>query len=248
MNETPLFGLRFFAGTMDEAAQAALALIRARRGAYAVTPNPEIVLRAEQDPALFEALQEAALCLPDGVGLVWASYLAGKPLDRRLPGIDFAAALMEKLAAERGRVYLLGARPGVAERAADRLREKYQGLTVAGARHGYFTEAEEARAIEEIAALRPELVLVCLGSPRQELWMRAQAPALGAGLLVGLGGALDVFSGKIPRAPAAWQRLGLEWLYRLLREPKRIARVWRLPAIFRVALQERNRRNDCDKG
>ena len=114
MSETELFGLRFFTGTQDEAAEAALALIRARRGAFVVTPNPEIVLRAERSPDLAKTLRDAALCLPDGVGLVWASRLAGRPLRTRIPGVDFAAALMEKLERTGGSVYLLGARPGVA--------------------------------------------------------------------------------------------------------------------------------------
>lgn len=242
MTKTRLFGIPFDDGSMEEAVDAALRLIRAGRCARAVTPNPEIVLAARKNPDLTAAVRSADLILPDGIGLVLASRLTESPLRHRLPGIDFASALMERLAAQGGSVYLLGGRPGVADRAAGRLTKQYPGLRIAGSRHGYFSEAEETEILSELSDKKPALILVCLGSPRQELWMARTAPRLAGGLMVGLGGALDVYSGQKQRAPETLRRLGLEWLFRLFREPERLPRMIRLPAVFWAALTERYRR------
>lgn len=243
MTRTPLFGIDFDDIPMPEAAEAALRLIGRGGGAYAVTPNPEIVMAARKDPALYEAVTGADLVLPDGVGLVWASKILGKPLRNRLPGIDFASALMERLSKNGGSVYLLGAKPGVAEEAAKRLAAAYPGLRIAGTRHGYFRDDEEEAILGEIRAAGPDLILVCLGSSRQELWMKNNASRVGRGLMIGLGGATDVYAGLKKRAPEPMRRLGLEWLYRLAQEPKRIVRMVRLPGILFAAIKEKGREN-----
>ena len=241
MTKTQLFGIPFDDVGLEEAISAALALIGRKQTACVVTPNPEIVMAARRDPALKEALLAADLILPDGVGLVYASRLLKTPLRHRLPGVDFASALLEKLAARQGSVFLLGAKPGVADLAAEELRRQFPGLCVAGTHHGYYSPDEEAALLEEIRQRRPQVLFVCLGSPRQELWMKKHRAELNGVLMVGLGGALDVFSGKLRRAPALWRRLGLEWLFRLLQEPKRISRVIRLPAFLWAAKKEKGR-------
>ncbi|MDR0951513.1 MAG: WecB/TagA/CpsF family glycosyltransferase [Oscillospiraceae bacterium] len=228
-----VLGVSFNNLTMDEAVSRALTLINERGGAYVVTPNPEIVMLARKDHDLQDALAGAALTLPDGVGIVLASKLLGTPLRRKLPGIDFACALMDKLSERGASVFLLGASNGengeesVAQKAAAKLKERFPGLIIVGAQHGYFSEDEPI--IEQINASRPDLLLVCLGSPKQEQWMARNAKNLNVGLMAGLGGALDVFSGEVNRAPERWQHLGLEWLYRLLHDPARIKRMGALP-------------------
>lgn len=244
MTRTPLFGIPFDDVPLAAALDAAMGLMQGGGCAYTVTPNPEIVLEARKNRALFDALTGAALILPDGVGLIWASRLAGTPLRHRLPGIDFAEALLERLEAENGTVYLLGAGPGVAAQAAAALAARRPGLRICGCRHGYFEETENETIIREIKAAHADLILVCLGSPKQELWMQQAAPRLDRGLLIGLGGALDVLAGRKKRAPVWMRRLGLEWLYRLVREPSRIKRMIRLPGILTAAMKEKGRKQE----
>ena len=222
-----IMGVDFDSLTLSEAVDRAEALISERRAAYVVTPNPEIVMTCWENPYAMEAVLNADLVLPDGVGIVYGAKILGTPLKGKLPGIDFAAELMRRMASRGGRVYLLGAKPGVAEMAGLRMQEQYPGLIVCGTHDGYFQE--DVPIIEEINALQPDLLLVCLGAPKQELWMRRNHPVMKVGLMAGLGGSLDVFAGTVKRAPALFQRLGLEWFYRLIKEPWRFKRMMKLP-------------------
>ena len=165
--------------------------------------------------------------IPDGIGVVYAARILGRPLKGRVPGIDLASALMERMARTGKRLFLLGAKPGVAEQAAVKLQAEHPGLVVCGAHDGYFQE--DGPVVEAIRTARADVVFVCLGFPRQEKWAAAHGQAAGARLYIGLGGALDVFAGKVERAPEQFQRLGLEWLYRLMKEPSRIGRMAKLP-------------------
>ncbi|MEG1632957.1 MAG: WecB/TagA/CpsF family glycosyltransferase [Oscillospiraceae bacterium] len=241
MTKTDVLGVGFDDVTPDEAVARALELISARRAAYVVTPNPEIIMLARENEELCAALNAAALVLPDGVGVVKGAAILGTPLKGKVPGIDFASALMAKLAERGGSVFLFGAKPGIAETAGEKLAEKYNGLVIAGACDGYFTDDGDIKA--KIRAAAPDLLLVCLGAPKQELWMRDNEGKLPVGLMAGLGGSLDVFAGAVKRAPQFWQNLGLEWFYRLLREPKRIGRVMKLPQFIFAAQAEKRRRN-----
>lgn len=213
--------------TMEQAVEAAQGHIRDRDRAIVVTPNPEIIMAARSDAALREHLQQADLVLADGIGVVYGAKLLGTPLQARLPGIDFATALLEKLAQQGGSVFLFGAKPGVAEQAGARLCTRYPGLVLAGTHHGYFQE--DGPIVDAINAAGPDLLLVCLGCPKQERWMFQHRESLDIGLMAGLGGSLDVFAGNVKRAPALFQKLGLEWFYRLCKEPKRIGRMMKLP-------------------
>ena len=235
-------GVGFDDLTLNEAAQRAAEMIDEGGFHYVVTPNPELVDRARREEPFRQALNGADLVLPDGIGVVYAARLLGRPLKGlkgRCPGIDFAGKLMERMARAGQRLYLLGARPGVAEAAADRLEIRYPGLTVCGTHNGYFQE--DAPVVEDIRRAGADVVFVCLGAPKQEYWMVKNGPATGARLMAGLGGSLDVFAGVVERAPETWQRLGLEWLYRLTREPKRIGRMARLPLFLVAAAGERGK-------
>lgn len=239
MNRTLVLGTEIdrisFAGAIEQA----LVCMDERHSAYVVTPNTEIVLAAGKDEALRRAIRASALSLPDSVGVQLACRILGMPIAERIPGIDFVLALLPHMA-EKGRsVFLLGAKEGVAVRAADALRARFPGLVIAGTENGYFDCRDEDALIERINAVSPDLLLVCLGTPKQELWMHRSAARLRVGLMAGLGGALDVFSGDLPRAPTRWRRVGLEWLYRLLKEPKRIKRAAKLPLIVFAAAGNR---------
>ncbi len=230
--------------TRGEAVERAMSMIQAHSGGYVVTPNPEIVLQCRENPALLAAVTEAELVLADGVGIQYGTKILGTPMEERIPGIDFASDVMARLGQQGGSIYLLGAKPGVADSAAAALAARFPGLQIAGTDHGYFEDDEPV--VARIRAAKPDFLLVCLGAPKQECWMRDHAGAVDAGLMAGLGGCLDVFAGVVRRAPAAWQRLGLEWLYRLLREPKRLGRVLKLPKFLFLVLGERIRgKNDA---
>ena len=226
---TDILGVGFDDVTPAQALDRAAALLEEGGGRYVVTPNPELVQMAGRDPAFREALNGADLVLADGVGVVYAAKILGRPLTARVPGIDFAAALCEVLAEKKKKLFLLGAKPGVAELAAGNLEKTHPGLTVCGVHDGYFQES--GPVVEEIRAAGADVVFVCLGAPKQERWMAENGKACGAGLLVGLGGSLDVFAGQVKRAPEGWRRLGLEWLYRLLTQPSRIGRMAKLPLV-----------------
>ena len=234
-----IMGVNFDSLTLSEAVDRAEALISERRAAYVVTPNPEIVITCWENTDAMEAVQNADLVLPDGVGVVYGATILGTPLKGKLPGIDFATELMRRMAKRCGRVYLLGAKPGVAEMAGERLTEQFPGLIVCGTHDGYFQE--DAPVIDEINALQPDLLLVCLGAPKQEIWMLRNRSALKVGLMAGLGGSLDVFAGTVKRAPAFFQKLGLEWFYRLIKEPWRFKRMMKLPKFLFACIGKRIR-------
>ena len=228
MSRIDVLGVSFDDLTMDEAVEIALGFMQERRACYACTPNPEIVMAAKGDAALRAALSGAELVLADGVGITKAAAMLGTPLKSRVPGIDFASNVISRLAQRGGSVYLLGAKPLVAEAAAEKLTQTYPGIVIAGTNDGYFTDDAPVR--EQLPAASPEFLMVCRGSPQQELWMSANAGRLSCGLMAGLGGSLDVLAGNVQRAPETWRRLGLEWLYRVIKEPKRLGRVMKLPA------------------
>lgn len=240
MSRIDVLGVSFDDLTMDEAVEIALGFMQERRACYACTPNPEIVMAAKGDVALRAALSGAELVLADGVGITKAAAMLGTPLKSRVPGIDFASNVISRLAQRGGSVYLLGAKPLVAEAAAEKLTQTYAGIVIAGTNDGYFTD--DAPVIEKINAASPDFLMVCLGSPKQELWMSANAGRLSCGLMAGLGGSLDVLAGNVQRAPETWRRLGLEWLYRVIKEPKRLGRVMKLPAFVLEAAAEGRRR------
>lgn len=237
---TDVLGVAFDNVTIDEAVDRALALLEEEGPHLVVTPNPEIVQRAEKDPEFAGILAQADLVLPDGVGVIYAAKILGRPLRARVPGIDFAAALLARIAGTGTRLFLLGAAPGVAELAAVNLRAAYPGLVVCGFHDGYFKE--DRPVADAIREARADLVFVCLGAPKQEKWIAANGAAAGARLYVGLGGSLDVFAGKVERAPESFQRLGLEWLYRLLKQPSRIGRMAKLPLFLVSAVGARIRK------
>lgn len=228
-----VLGVRFDNVCMGEAVECALALIAEKRGAYVCTPNPEITLHCHRDPAMKAAVNGADLVLPDGVGILMGAKILGRPMKERVTGVDFCEALLARM---EGTVFLLGAKPGVAERAAQKIEAEYPKIRVSGWSDGFYSD--EAALWRRICAQRPDFLVVCLGMPKQELFMARHAGQPEIGLMAGLGGTLDVLVGDIPRAPDFFIRHKIEWLYRLWREPRRIKRQIRLPLyLLKVAAQ-----------
>ncbi|MCI9242299.1 MAG: WecB/TagA/CpsF family glycosyltransferase [Lawsonibacter sp.] len=232
-----ILGVMFDDLTREEAVQAGAKLLEEDKFHYVVTPNPEFILAAGKDEEFRRVLNSADLVLADGIGVVYSAKIKGTPLKGRVPGIEFAADMLSCLSQRGGRLYLLGAKPGVAEEAGRRIAEQYPGVTLCGAQDGYFQDEEAA--LLKVAAARPDLLFVCLGAPKQEKWMARWGKHTGARLAIGLGGALDVFAGRAERAPESWRKLGLEWAYRLKKEPQRAGRMAKLPLVLVKAAGER---------
>ena len=237
--KTEILGVRFDNLTQQEAAQRGRQLLEEDKFHYVVTPNPEFLLAAEKDPEFRRVLNAADLVLPDGIGVVYSAKILGTPLKERVPGIEFAEAMLSALNDMGGRLYLLGAKPGVAEEAGRRICARYPALVLCGTHDGYFKD--EQAILPEVAAAKPDLLFVCLGAPKQEKWMARWGQHTGAKLAIGLGGCLDVFAGNVQRAPERWQKMGLEWAYRLKKEPKRIGRMAKLPLVLVKAAGQRIR-------
>ena len=220
-------------------AAADLAVERIDRGikTAVVTPNSEIAYDCRRDPELLRLINSANLILPDGVGILYASKIAGTALGSRVAGIDFAYELLSRFAKSGVRLFLLGAKPGVADLAAQKLCERFPGLSICGTADGYFKS--DADAVEIINRSGAQAVFVCLGFPKQERFIMENRDRVCASLMIGLGGCLDVFSGNVARAPEIFIKLGLEWFYRLITQPTRIKRMAKLPLFMFDVLGDR---------
>lgn len=202
-----------------------------------VAINPEKVMRAERDPELREFIAQADLRIADGVGLVIASRLRGGEIRSRVTGIDLMQRLCALATSERLRVFLLGARDEVVQDAAEELARRFPGIVIAGTHDGYFAAEEAERVALTVRASGAQILFVAMGSPAQERFLRDHGARTGASVLMGVGGSLDVLAGRVPRAPRAMRRLGLEWLYRLYREPWRFRRMLVLPIFLLRSLR-----------
>lgn len=213
-------------------------LFRGDRPAQVVTLGAEMVMHAQRDAAYRAVVNAADLVVPDTVGMIWASRRLGMPLPERVPGIELAERLMDVVD---GSVYFLGAAADIAEHAARAMQSAHPRLRIAGARDGFFTDAESQTVADDIRRSGARLVLVALGFPRQEVFIHEHLSRLGPVVGIGVGGAFDVWAGKAKRAPEALRRLGVEWLYRLVTQPSRIGRQLALPAFaIKVILARRH--------
>lgn len=242
---TTIFGLPISQLSFDQTVERAMTFLSGTDPHMIFTPNPEILMSARKNPELHALLSQADLLTPDGIGVVYASRILGDPVAERVPGFDTACALLERIQNGEHSLYLLGGKPGVAELAAENLKKQYPNLNILGTHDGYFSDPEPV--VAEIAGLAPDLIFVCLGSPKQERFAVENRDRLNAKLMMGLGGSLDVFAGTVKRAPAVFQRLGLEWFYRLCKQPSRIGRMMSLPHFGLIIIKERILRGKVKK-
>ena len=219
-----LFGIPVAALTLDEAVQHVDRAVLSRERLHIGVVNAAKVVNMQSDAALRADVLASDLILADGASVVWASRLLGRALPERVAGIDLMMAILERARQCRYRVFCLGATADVLDAACARMAAEFPGLLVVGRRHGYFGEREEGEVAAEIAAARPDVLFVAMTSPKKEQFLARWAPRLRVPVCHGVGGSFDVLAGKVRRAPAAWQRLGLEWLYRVRQEPRRL---WR---------------------
>lgn len=210
----------------------------------AFSANADQTVRCHAEPEFRRMYDEAGLVVPDGMALVWASRLLGEALPERVTGIDLMQGLCELAARNRYRCFLLGSRPPVLAAAVHNLRARYPGLLICGSHSGYFSD--DSAVVEAVNAAQPEIVFVGMGSPRQEAWLQRNFPRLHCPLALPVGGAFDVLAGRLRRAPLPVQKLGMEWLWRMLQEPRRLGRRYllddsRFLAIFLHELRSRRR-------
>lgn len=205
------------------------------------TANPEFIMEARRNPAFRRVLQQATLVTPDGFGLLLAARWLRTPLRGRVTGVELTERIAARAAKEGWRLFLLGAAPGVAEAAAAVLQARYPGLQIAGCFAGTPRPRHEPFLRQIITAARPDILLVAYGHPAQDLWIARNQPCLAVPLAMGVGGTFDYLAGRVPRAPAWLRRLGLEWLYRLARQPRRWRRILTaVPYFMWVVIREGN--------
>lgn len=239
-----ILGVNVDNATMDEAVEAVSQYLGSGQAHIVVTPNAEILLMCENDSELRGAIGKASFVCADGVGVLEAAKILKTPLKEKVAGCDLGFNLL-KNAAEGGHgVFLLGAKPGVAETAAEKLCEKIPGLVVCGTRDGYFSPEQDDEIVKQINDSGADILWVCLGAPKQEKWMAKNKDKLKVSIMLGLGGSLDVYAGNVKRAPKIMIKCKAEWLYRLIKEPWRFGRMIKIPRVVKLAKEELKRREE----
>lgn len=236
MQRTVLLGVPFDPVTMSEAVMRVLALLDGAQASHVMTPNAEMLVAAASHREFLRVLQSTELNVADGIGVVWCSRLVGAPLPERVAGADLVAELAAALPGKHS-VFLLGAAPGVAERAAEALRQRSPGVQIAGTASGSPRDDDAQHLIDVITASGATLLLVAYGAPAQDLWIAKHLPALpSVRVAMGVGGTFDFLAGERRRAPPWMRRIGMEWLWRLLIEPRRIGRIFTAVVVFPLLL------------
>ncbi len=241
MSKLSILGIPYDNVTISEAVSLAKAALEGNAVSVAVTPNAEIAQLCIEDENVRDVILDADLILPDGAGVILASEILGTPLKEKVAGVELGEKLLALAAHEGKAVYLLGGKPTVAAAAAQKMQKKYPALHIAGTHDGYFNKmgSETQEVLDEINRSGAELLFVCLGAPTQEKWIMANKRRLTSVRLAAcLGGSLDVYAGIVKRAPELLIRLRMEWLYRLIKEPRRLPRMMKLPRYVVSAITE----------
>lgn len=229
MEKVNILGVNVDKITFDDAVSYIMKMLNEPGNHAVFTPNSEIILMAYKDENFCGILNSADLLTADGVGVVYASKIVGSPVPERVTGFDMVCGVIDEISRSGHRLYLFGGKPGVADIAAENLKKKYPLISIVGTHDGYFAPEDEASIIDDINASGADLVLVCLGAPKQENWIFENRHHLNCRVMMGVGGTIDVLAGVAERAPDIWCNLGLEWLYRLIKQPSRFIRMMALP-------------------
>jgi N-acetylglucosaminyldiphosphoundecaprenol N-acetyl-beta-D-mannosaminyltransferase len=230
-----ILGVKVCRDSYDQLAQKILNDIEQKNKSLIVAVNPEKIMKAQEDEALLRLLNEAAYQIPDGIGVILASRLNKGEIKERVTGIDMMLKLCELAQNHQKKIFLYGAKPGVAAAAKEKLEERFPGIQIAGTENGYETDQE--KIISSINDSKADILFVAMGSPRQENWINSHMDELAPSIYQGVGGSFDVICGNIKRAPIAFQKAGLEWFYRLLLEPSRWKRQLILPKFLITTLK-----------
>lgn len=238
-NTVDILGIPVDNVTMEEALAKLEGYLESSAVNTIYTPNAEILMEAQRDPSLGNILKNADLLVADGAGVVLASKILGCPVAEKVSGIDLVKRSFPLAAADGKSYFLFGSKPGIAEAARERILEMYPDVKVAGCRNGYFKDEDTDSIIEQINSSNADILLVALGAPRQEKWIHQNKSRLRVKVCMGVGGTLDVLAGHVKLAPEFMRKAGLEWLYRLYREPWRYKRMMDLPRFTLLAFKTR---------
>ena len=229
MKKVNILGVYVDTATISEAAERIMGFLKEDRFHSVYTPNSEIIMEAYYKPEFAKLLNRADLLTADGIGVVYASKFLKEPIEERAAGYDIARNVLSQLKDTDHKLFLFGGKPGVAEEAKRRLEKEYPGIKIAGIRNGYFKPEEEEDIVRQINNSGADILFVCLGAPKQEKWTDAHRNELKVRVAMGIGGSLDVFANRVERAPEFYRKHGLEWLFRLKKEPWRYKRMMALP-------------------
>lgn len=240
-NQVEIIGLPVDCVTMADAMSTIEKLVESEGTHLVITADASGMAQAQEDKSLFDIYHQASLVTPDSIGVIWAAKRkkAGC-LRERVSGVDLVDKICALSANKGYRIYFLGAAPGIAELAAEKLRLKHPGCNIVGVRNGFFPADSDTVVAEEIARAKPDFLFVAMGIPRQEKFIVATQSIIGAKVAMGVGGSFDVFSGTVKRAPKICQKLKIEWLWRLMLNPKKIGKVAMLPKFVGYVLRERS--------
>ena len=240
-NSVNILGINFINKSFLDVAEILDRYIQGNHKSFIVTANPEIVMYAKDHPDYKEIIQSADMVVPDGVGIILASKILKNPIRERVTGYDLTIRLLEEANKKRWSIYLLGGREETNHKAVDNIKSQFPQVHIAGSHHGFF-DWEENTITTEIKEVRPDIVFVALGFPKQEQWITLNLDQFSKGLFMGVGGSIDVLAGEVQRAPRIWQEMNLEWFYRLLTQPSRWRRMLAIPRfliqIFKVKLHK----------
>ena len=240
MERISVLGVEFDNVNMQEAVNRCMEFIKNENGNLIVTPNPEIVMRAKEDKEFKKIINEAELVIPDGIGIIKAGNILGTPLKERVAGYDLICNLLEKGKDGSISFYFWGSKPGFAEEAKQKVEEKYPNINILGTHTGYFKDEEEKIIVDEIRKLKPDVLLVGVGFPKQEKIINKYKKEGFFKIGIGCGGSIDVLAGRVKRAPNIFIKMHLEWFYRLLKQPSRWKRMLVLPKFIKEVKKSKN--------
>lgn len=237
-NQVEIVGVNVDNTTLNEASKKLEDFLDGEGLSMVFTPNSEILVDAVKDPYFTQVLNSGNLVIPDGIGVVIASKFYGMPMKERVTGYDLMCKLIAIAHNKDKSIYFIGGKEGVAEEAALNIIQKYKDIKILGWHNGYFDEEEEKTIINNIIELKPDIVFVALGAPKQEKWIYENRHKLPVKIAMGVGGSIDVLANRVKRAPSFYQKAGLEWFYRLMKEPRRFLRVLKLPKFILLSLYD----------
>jgi len=231
-NLVTVLGIDFVNKHFGQVVEDLIARIDSKQKSFIVTANPEIVMYAHEHPDYKKIIQSADMVVPDGYGIILASKILGTPIIERVAGYDLTIRLLELGNKKKLKIYLLGGREETNQKAVGNIHSSYPDIQIVGRHHGFF-DWEKSNVTAEIKAANPDVVFVALGFPRQEQWIAKHLDQFSHGLFMGVGGSIDVLAGEVQRAPRIWQKLNLEWFYRLISQPSRWRRMLAIPRFIK---------------